>query len=327
MDDPDLGAFARLVRLRARDQKPQAQRGREDVLDVQTDQFGPAQRAGEAEQEKSAIAEAGEVGAAGRNQAFDLLGGERRRSPRGLAMGARDTTQGLSDRRVPGIERLLGDPVYPGDGRHTAPQGRQSVTEAGSGEVSPNGLWCVLNLLLLARRNPMPKSPRLWGAFLVMGLLNNVIPFTLIAWGEIRISSGLASILNAMTPIFTVLAAHVLTSDEKLSVSKAAGVGFGFLGVAVLIGPAALSGIGSSDAVGEAACLLAALTYGFAGIYGRRFKGVPPLKVATGQITASTLILIPLAALVDRPWTLTRRSAPVGECSSSRTMRSIDRFW
>jgi drug/metabolite transporter (DMT)-like permease len=167
----------------------------------------------------------------------------------------------------------------------------------------------VLNLLLLARRDPMPKSPRLWGAFLVMGLLNNVIPFTLIAWGEIRISSGLASILNATTPIFTVLAAHVLTRDEKLSVSKAAGVVFGFLGVAVLIGPAALSGIGGSDAVGEAACLLAALTYGFAGIYGRRFKGVPPLKVATGQITASTLILIPLAALADRPWTLPNPSA------------------
>ena len=98
----------------------------------------------------------------------------------------------------------------------------------------------VLNLLLLARRDPMPKSPRLWGAFLVMGLLNNVIPFTLIAWGEMRISSGLASILNATTPIFTVLAAHVLTNDEKLSVSKAAGVVFGFLGVAVLIGPGRL---------------------------------------------------------------------------------------
>lgn len=169
----------------------------------------------------------------------------------------------------------------------------------------------VLNLLLLVRRDPMPKSLRLWGAFLIMGLLNNVVPFTLIAWGEMRISSGLASILNAMTPIFTVLAAHVLTNDEKLSMSKAVGVVFGFMGVAVLIGPAALRGIGGGNVVGEAACLLAALIYGFAGIYGRRFKHVPPLKVATGQITASTLILIPLAALVDRPWTLPDPSADV----------------
>ena len=79
---------------------------------------------------------------------------------------------------------------------------------------------------------------------------------------------------------------------------------FGIVGVTVLIGPDALSGLGRGDWIGEVACLLAALTYGFAGIYGRKFKDVPPLKVATGQITASTIILLPIAAVVDRPWTL-----------------------
>ena len=133
--DADLGAFARLVGLGAGDQQPQAERGRGDVRDVEADQFGPAQRAGEAEQEKGAIPEAGEVGAAGRDQAFDLLGGERRRSPRGLTMGARDTTQGLADGRVPGIERLLGDAMRPGDGRDPAPQRGQGVAEAGGGEI------------------------------------------------------------------------------------------------------------------------------------------------------------------------------------------------
>lgn len=167
----------------------------------------------------------------------------------------------------------------------------------------------ALNLLLVARRDPMPRDPRLWAAFGLMGVLNNVIPFTLIVFGETRISSGLASILNATTPIFTVLAAHALTSNEKLNWGKGWGIAFGFLGVAVLIGPGALSDLRGGDLIGEAACLGAALTYAFAGIFGRRFRGIAPLKVATGQVTASTIILIPIAALVDAPW---RLPAPSG---------------
>ena len=162
----------------------------------------------------------------------------------------------------------------------------------------------ALNLYLVVRRDPMPTAARTWGAFLVMGLLNNVVPFTLIVFGETRISSGLASILNATTPVFAVLTAHVLTRTEKLTWSRGAGVLFGFAGVAVLIGPDALAGLGTQDLTGELACLAAAFVYGLAGLYGRRFKGIPPIKVATGQITASTLVLLPIAALVDRPWTL-----------------------
>jgi len=162
----------------------------------------------------------------------------------------------------------------------------------------------ALNFYLLARRDPMPRSLRLWGQFLVMGLLNNVVPFTLIVFGETRISSGLASILNATTPVFAVLTAHVLVADERLTWARGAGVLAGFVGVAILIGPGAIAGLADQDLAGELACLAAAFVYGLAGLYGRRFKGVPPLKVATGQITASTLVLLPLAALVDRPWTL-----------------------
>jgi drug/metabolite transporter (DMT)-like permease len=162
----------------------------------------------------------------------------------------------------------------------------------------------ILNVWLALRRDFMPTSARTWGAFVFMGLLNNIVPFTLIVFGETRISSGLASILNATTPMFTVLAAHWLTANEKLTFAKAAGVVVGFVGVAVLIGPSALAGLGSEDLVGEVACLLAALSYAFAGIYGRRFRGPNPIKVATGQITGSTLVLVPLVALVDHPWTL-----------------------
>ncbi|MGH7066672.1 MAG: DMT family transporter [Acetobacteraceae bacterium] len=162
----------------------------------------------------------------------------------------------------------------------------------------------ILNAWLLLRGRPLRAPLRIWAAFLVMGLLNNVVPFSLIAFGELGISSGLASILNAMTPIFTVLVAHAITADEKLSSGKLAGVAAGFAGVAVLVGPAAFLSIRSQDVIGEVACLLAALVYSFAGIYGRRFRTLPPITVATGQLTASTLALIPLVALFDRPWSL-----------------------
>lgn len=165
----------------------------------------------------------------------------------------------------------------------------------------------ILNLWLGLRRDFMPTSPRLWADFIVMGVLNNVIPFSLIVFGETRISSGLASILNATTPMFTVLVAHRLTANEKLTRSKLVGVMVGFAGVAVLVGPSALAGIGRENAIGEVACLGAAFIYAFAGIYGRRFRNVSPIKVATGQVTGSTIVLIPIVALVDRPWTL---SAP-----------------
>lgn len=169
----------------------------------------------------------------------------------------------------------------------------------------------ILNAWLVLRRDYMPASARSWGAFMIMGLLNNVIPFTLIVFGETRIASGLASILNATTPIFTVLAAHWLTANERLTLGKIAGVMAGFAGVAVLIGPAALAGLDSGDIAGDVACLLAAVSYAFAGIYGRRFRGLDPIKVATGQITGSMLVLIPLVVFVDRPWVLPMPSVGV----------------
>jgi drug/metabolite transporter (DMT)-like permease len=161
----------------------------------------------------------------------------------------------------------------------------------------------ALNLLLLAQRDFMPRGA-IWRSFAVMGLLNNVIPFTLIVFGETRISSGLASILNATTPAFGVIVAHFLTANEKLTGAKIVGVLFGFLGVLVLVGGNVFAALGQGDVVGELACLLSSLAYAFAGVYGRRFKGIAPLKVATGQITASTLMLIPICAIADRPWTL-----------------------
>ncbi|MCP4340828.1 MAG: DMT family transporter [Desulfobulbaceae bacterium] len=151
----------------------------------------------------------------------------------------------------------------------------------------------------------MPSNPTVWIAFIGMGVLNNVIPFTLIVWGQTHIASGLASILNATTPLFTVVAAHFLTKDEKMSNLKIMGIVFGLTGVAIMIGHEALGGLGDSI-LGQVAVLGAAISYALAGIYGRRFRqlGIKPVVTATGQVTASSLILIPLAILYDHPFTL-----------------------
>lgn len=161
----------------------------------------------------------------------------------------------------------------------------------------------LLILRLLGQR--MPTDGRIWAAFFGMGLLNNVVPFVLIVWGQHHIASGLASILNATTPLFTVLVAHPLTPDEKLTPLKAAGLAVGFAGAVFMIGPDALGDLGMG-VIAQLACLAGALSYAFAGIFGRRFKrmGVPPMATAAGQVCASTVLLLPLMLLVDRPWTV-----------------------
>ncbi len=151
----------------------------------------------------------------------------------------------------------------------------------------------------------LPMRREVWIAFLGMSFLNNVIPFSLIVWGQTHMSSGLASILNATTPLFTVIAAHVLTRDEKMNLMKVFGVVIGFAGVVIMIGYEALTGLGGSI-YGQFAILGAAVSYSFAGIYGRRFRqlGINPIATATGQVTASSVILIPIAMLVEKPFTL-----------------------
>ena len=158
----------------------------------------------------------------------------------------------------------------------------------------------ALNLWLLATGVRLPMARALWGRFLMSGLLNNVLPFILIAWGETRISSGMASILNATTPIFMVMVAHFLTQDDRMTAGKVMAVIVGFIGVGVLVGPDALAG--NSQALGELAVALAAFIYAFAAVYSRRFRGLTPLVAATGQISGATLILLPLSLAIDRPW-------------------------
>jgi drug/metabolite transporter (DMT)-like permease len=137
-----------------------------------------------------------------------------------------------------------------------------------------------------------------------MATLNNVVRFSLILWGQTRIASGLAAILNACAPLFTAVLAHFLTADERLTPRRMTGVLLGLAGVVLMIGPDSLSGLGR-DVMAQLAVLAAGVSYACAGILGRRFAGTPPLVTATGQVTASTLLILPLALAVDRPWTLT----------------------
>jgi drug/metabolite transporter (DMT)-like permease len=147
----------------------------------------------------------------------------------------------------------------------------------------------------------------IWLGFFGMGLLNNLIPFALIFWGQTQIASGLASILNATTPLFGVVVAH-LFGGEKASATKLAGVAAGIAGVAILMGPDALGGVGGA-LLPQLACLGAALSYGFAALYGRRFRSLPPLVTATGQVTATTVMTIPLVLAFTPPWTLPEPSS------------------
>ncbi len=160
-------------------------------------------------------------------------------------------------------------------------------------------LAAVILAVVLRGQWPMRAA---WPALLVMGFLNNVVPFTLFALAQGQITGSLAAILNATTPLFTVLVAHVATRDERLTGLKLAGVVCGFGGVVVMMAGETLAG----HNLAKLACLGAALCYGLAGVWGRRFRGmgVAPLQTAFGQVAASTLLLLPFWLWVDAPWSL-----------------------
>ncbi len=162
-------------------------------------------------------------------------------------------------------------------------------------------MWAILAW----RREPLTLPREAWGAIVLLALLNNALPFTLFGWAQTHIASGLASILNATTPIWGVIVAHLFTADEKITPRKLAGVAVGFAGVAVMIGPGLLSTLGGG-VLAELACVVAALAYAMAGVWARRFKrmGVSPFSVTTGQLTVGAAMMLPVAAIGDKPWTM-----------------------
>jgi drug/metabolite transporter (DMT)-like permease len=168
------------------------------------------------------------------------------------------------------------------------------------------GLWLIAWAIGLFP----PRQPRLWRNFVIMGLLNNAIPFSLIVWGQREVASGLAAILNATTPFFTVLIANILTADEKLSWNRLLGAVIGLSGVVAMMGADVL-GLPQSSLLSQLAIIAGSVSYGFASVFGRRFSAVPPLITAAGQTTGSSLILLPVMIVIDRPWQISPPSLDI----------------
>lgn len=161
------------------------------------------------------------------------------------------------------------------------------------------GALVVLWAYVLARRLPLPKGPRIWAAFLILGLLNNLIPYTLITWGELRIPTGLASILNGATAIFGVIVASLAFRDERLHLRKLAGVLMGFAGVVTVIGIEALAALDLTS-LSQLAILGASLSYACAAAFARAtMKGLRPEVVSAGMLAGSAVMLVPLALWQD----------------------------
>lgn len=157
----------------------------------------------------------------------------------------------------------------------------------------------ILGTVCALRGIRLPRAAL--GPVLLMGLLNCVLPFSLLALAQGRIDGSLAAIVNATTPLWTVIVAHLFTADERITPAKGAGLAFGFAGVVVMAG-----GAEGGEALAILSCLCATLCYGLAGVWGRRFgrMRVPPLATAFGQVTAASVILLPVWLAVDRPWSL-----------------------
>jgi drug/metabolite transporter (DMT)-like permease len=158
----------------------------------------------------------------------------------------------------------------------------------------------VMHLVLLPMRISFAQVLPHWPAFLGLAMLNNVIPFSLMFAGQTEIGAGLASVLNATTPFWTMLLANALLPDEKLTAQRAAGIVLGIAGTAVMVGPGLIGGLGG-PVWAKFALLGTALSYGFAGIYTRRVITLRPELMATGQLTASTAIMLPVVLLTQDP--------------------------
>jgi drug/metabolite transporter (DMT)-like permease len=168
----------------------------------------------------------------------------------------------------------------------------------------------VLLAVLRGRGLALPRDPATWGRFAVQAGLNSVVPFTLIAWAERTVDSGLAVILNSTTPIFAFLMTAMITRHEAVGAHKAFGVIAGLAGITLIIGLDAFAGVGVEGTVAaEIAIVVASVCYAGASIFGKGFKGLDPMIPAAGSLIAGAMVLAPLALVVDRPWTIVPSAA------------------
>jgi drug/metabolite transporter (DMT)-like permease len=161
----------------------------------------------------------------------------------------------------------------------------------------------LLLAILRLRGVRMPADWRSWARFAIQALLNSVVPFTLIAWGERSLDSGLAVILNSTSPIFTFLLGSLMLRQEKASWPRFIGVAAGLSGVTLIVGFTALHGLGSQT-IAASAIVAATICYAGAALFGRQFRGLDPMIPAAGSLIAGAAVLVPLSFIVDRPWSL-----------------------
>ena len=163
----------------------------------------------------------------------------------------------------------------------------------------------ILTSIARARRHSFPRERKIWAAFLVQGLLQSTLPFTLITWGEKHIASGLAGVLNATPPMFVLLIA-VATGyrGQSITLQKIIGVGLGLTGVLVTIGFQSLHEINTAAPLAQTAVLAASLCYALAPMWGQRFSDLPAVVTAAGAMSFAAITILPAAMIMDHPWTL-----------------------
>ncbi|MBZ9655217.1 DMT family transporter [Phyllobacterium lublinensis] len=161
----------------------------------------------------------------------------------------------------------------------------------------------LLLAIIKLRGLSMPRDPVIWKRFLVQACINSVIPFTLIAWAELTVDAGLATILNSTTPIFAFLLTVLITRHEAVTSRKVFGVAAGIVGISLIIGLEAFGGLGQT-LIAQLAIVAATISYACAAIFGRGFKGLDPMMPAAGSLICGAILLIPVSLAVDRPWTI-----------------------
>jgi drug/metabolite transporter (DMT)-like permease len=168
-----------------------------------------------------------------------------------------------------------------------------------TGRVAVGAL--TLALIVTVRGLNWPKAPRTWLLLAIMGVLGNIVPFSLISWGEVHIDSGLAAILMSTVPLATIFLAPAFVRDEPITTGKLIGVVLGMIGVIILIGPGALAGA-SSGLLGEIAVTLAALCYALNGLIARQLPRMPSEVISAGTLLCATVVGLPACLLIDQPW-------------------------
>ena len=165
------------------------------------------------------------------------------------------------------------------------------------------GAAIFLMLMMGARSERLPRDARTWRMLLVQSVLNSIGAWTVLAWGQQYVDSGLASVLNSTSPIFVFLITALVTRHEAVNGRKLAGAVLGLMGVALIVGVDVLRGLGDQVA-GQVACLVGAALCAGAAIYGKRFGHISAVATATGTMIWASVVLVPLALLLDRPWTM-----------------------